>query len=91
MMENFDRLVISLLDSDAMKGCFKKELSLILNIPMNSIDDIWLESELVDGVVCQILKVSFNNVEINKESLFKLPFKSIYMNTLIFEVGDMFL
>lgn len=90
-MESFDSLVVSLLDSDAMKGCFKKELARILNVPIICINEIWLESEIIDGIVNQILKVSFIDAEISKESLMKLPFKSIYENTIIFEVGDMFL
>ena len=90
-MDSFDRLVISLMDSDAMKGCFKKELSDVLNIPKGCITDIWLETELTDGIASQMLKVSFANAEINKDDLMKLPFKSIYENCIIFEVGDMIL
>ena len=90
-MENLDSLIISLLDSDAMKGCFKKELASKLNIPVTSISDIWLESILVDGVVSQRVRVSFIDVEIKKEDLIRLPFQSIYGGTIIFEVGDMFL
>ena len=87
-MENFDSLIISLLDSDAMKGCFKKELGKILNVPVVCITDIWLETTITDGVASQILKVAFIDIEISKENLMKLPFKSIYENTIIFEVGD---
>ena len=90
-MENFDRLVISLLDSDAMKGCFKKELGRILNLPLVCIGDVWLETELTDGVATQVLKVAFIDAEISKEKLMTLPFKSIYENTIIFEVGDIML
>ena len=90
-MESFDSLVVSLVDSDAMKGCFKKELSRILDVPITCINEIWLESEIIDGIVNQILKVSFIDAEISRESLMKLPFKSIYENTIIFEVGDIFL
>lgn len=90
-MEEFDRLVISLLDSEAIKGCFKKELAKELHIPVTNIKDVWLETELVDGVATQVIKVSFINVEISKEKLMKLDFKSIYENTIIFEVGDILL
>ena len=90
-MENFDSLVISLLDSDAMKGCFKKELGRILNVPVDCITDIWLETKLVDGVASQVLKVSFIDVEIKKEDLMKLPFKSIYETCIVFEIGDVVL
>lgn len=90
-MEEFDRLVISLWDSEAIKGCFKKELAKQLHIPIDTIKEIWLESELIDGMVTQTLVVSFVDVEISKDRLMKLPFKSIYENTIRFEVGDMLL
>lgn len=87
-MENFDSLVISLFDSDAMKGCFKKELGKLLNVPVVCISDIWLETELIDGVVSQEVWVSFIDTKIKKEDLIKLPFKHIYENCIVFEVGD---
>ena len=87
-MENFDSLVISLLDSDAMKGCFMKELGRILNVPMVCISDMWLETEMNGGVASQVLKVAFIDAEIKKDDLMKLPFKSIYENCIVFEVGD---
>ena len=90
-MEEFDRLVISLWDSEAVKGCFKKELANKLNIPISTISEIWLESELIDGMVIQTVIVSFVDVEISKEKLMKIPFKSIYENTIRFEVGDILL
>ena len=90
-MENFDRLVISLLDSDAMKGCFKKELAKALNLPIVCIKDIWLETTLVNGVAIQEVVVSFIDAEIKREKLLELNFKSIYENTIRFEVGDVFL
>ena len=52
-MEYFDSLVISLLDSDAMKGCFKKELCKVLDVQMECITDIWLKTIINDGVVSQ--------------------------------------
>ena len=90
-MEELDRLVISLWDSEAIKGCFKKELAKQLDIPVSTIKEVWLESELIDGVVTQTVVVSFIGVEISKEKLMKLPFKSVYENTIRFEVGDMLL
>ena len=90
-MEDFDRLVVSLIDSEAMKGCFKKELAKSLHIPINSIKEVWLESDVIDGLVRQVVKVSFIGVEISKERLMELPFKSICENTIIFEVGDILL
>ena len=90
-MESFDNLVISLLDSDAVKGCFKKELADALNIDTSHITDVWMESKITDGVVTQEIHVSFIDIEIKKEYLMDLSFKSIYENTIIFEVGDIFL
>lgn len=87
-MEYFDNLIISLLDSDAMKGCFMKELGNILNIPVICINDIWLETTLVNGVAVQELFVSFLDAEIKKEDLMKLPFKYIINHCIVFEVGD---
>lgn len=88
---DLDGLVISLLDGNTMKGCFKKELANKLGIPTNTIVDVWLENNLIDGVVNQTVHVSFVDIEINKSDLMKLDFKSIYENTIIFEVGDIFL
>ena len=90
-MEEFDRLVVALLDSEAIKGCFKKELAKALHIPVSHISDVWLESEVMDGIVSQVVKASFIDVEISKECLCNLDFKSIYENTIIFEVGDILL
>ena len=90
-MENFDSLIISLLDSDAMKGCFMKELGRKLNIPVICIKEIWLETELVEGMAIQELYVSFIDAKIDKDKLMDLPFKYIYENCIVFEVGDMFL
>ena len=90
-MEEFDRLVSSLLDSNAVIGCFKKELAKALNIPVDCISDVWLETEVTDGVITQMIKVAFIDAEINKKDLMKLQFKSIYENTIIFEVGDIVL
>ena len=88
MMENLDSLIITLLDSDAMKGCFKKELGNVLNVPVVCITDCWLQSELTDGVVSQYLYVSFVDAKIMKEDLKDLPFEYIYENCIVFKVGD---
>lgn len=90
-MENFDNLVISLLDSNVMKGAFIKEVAGILNIPMSCICDVSLETELIEGMATQIIIIEVIDVEIKKENLMDLPFKSIYENTIRFEVGDIFL
>lgn len=90
-MESFDSLIISLLDSDTMKSCFKKELAESLNIPVTTISDVWLETSLVNNVATQELVVSFVDANISKDRLMDLPFKSIYENTIRFEVGDIFL
>lgn len=90
-MESFDSLIISLIDSDAMKGCFKKELATKLDIDVSGIDDIILESELIDGVISQILKVFISDTKIKKEVLMDVPFKYIQDNCIVFEVGDVVL
>ena len=90
-MESFDRLVISLLDTNAIKGCYKKELAKALNVPVSTITDVWLETELIDGVATQMLKVSFVDAKIDKKHLMDLNFKYIYENCIVFEVGDVFL
>lgn len=87
-MEHFDSLVISLLDSDANKGLFIGELCKILDIPKICIANVWLETELINNVVTQELWVSLQDANIKKEKLMKLPFKEIYDNCIIFEVGD---
>lgn len=91
MEEDFERLVISLVDSDVMKGVFKKELAKRLNVPVDTITDIWLETDLIDGVASQVVKVAFVDAEISKSDLMKLPFQSIYENCIVFEVGDIIL
>ena len=88
---DLDSLVISLLDSNATVGCFKKDLSDKLGIPKEYIIDVWLENDLVDGLVSQTINVSFVDVEISKSNLMDLDFKSICGNTIIFEVGDIFI
>lgn len=90
-MESFESLVISLWDSDAMKGSFKKELADALNISVKNITDVWMNTEVIDGVASQELHVALVDAKISKDKLMDLPFKSIYENTLIFEVGDIFL
>lgn len=90
-MDSLDSLIISLLDSNVMKGAFIKELAGILNTSPNNIIDVSLHVESVEGVITQILKVELHEVELKKENLMQLPFKSIYGNVIIFEVGDIFL
>ena len=87
---DIDSLAISLMDSNALIGCFKKELGRVLNIPVVCIPEVWLETELVNGVVQQEIRVSLIDSKISKEKLMELPFKAIYENVLIFEVGDFF-
>lgn len=87
-MENFDNLIVSLLDSDAMKGCFKKELSEKLGVDVSEITEVWLETQVIDGVIRQMLKVAFVDATIKKEKLVKLPFDHIYENCIVFKVGD---
>ena len=87
-MEHFESLVISLLDSDANKGLFIGELCQALDIPKNCIKDIWLSTSVNKGVISQEVYVEIVGVKIKKSDLMKLPFKCIYENFIIFEVGD---
>ena len=87
-MEYFDNLVISLLDSDSNKGLFIGEICDVLNVPKTSIGDVWLKSNITNGVINQEICVSFIDTKIKKEDLVKLPFKHIYENIIVFEVGD---
>lgn len=87
-MENIDSLIISLLDSDAMKGCFKKTLSEQLDIEPSKIKEIWIETNLIDGMARQMLYVSFIDATIRKDKLLDLPFEYIYENCIVFKIGD---
>ena len=83
----FDSLIISLLDSDAQKGLFKKELAEKLDIPLICLGEIWIESVVNNGVVHQYLYVQFFD-EIYKKNLMKLDFVFIEDNCIVFEIGD---
>ena len=83
----FDSLIISLLDSDAQKGLFKKELAEKLDIPLICLGEIWIESVVNNGVVHQYLYVQFFD-EIYKKNLMKLDFAFIEDSCIVFEVGD---
>lgn len=83
----FDSLVISLLDSDAQKGIFKKDLAKKLDIPLICLGEIWIESVINNGVVHQFLYVQFSD-KIHKENLMKLDFAFINDNCIVFEIGD---
>lgn len=86
----FDALIISLLDSDAQKGIFKKDLAKKLNISSDCLRDIWIESAILDGVVQQYLYVLYTG-RINKSNLMKLDFAFIEDSCIVFEIGDIIL
>ena len=83
----FDSLVISLLDSDAQKGIFKKDLAKKLNVTSDCLRDIWIESTILHGVVQQYLYVMYSG-RINKSNLMKLDFAFIEDSCIVFEIGD---
>ena len=83
----FDSLVISLLDSDAQKGIFKKELAKTLNIPVTHLGDMWIETEITNGVIQQYLYVQYND-KIDKDNLMEVDFESIRNSCIVFEIGD---
>ena len=65
-MENFDNLVISLIDADANKGLFISELCRILNLPKICVGEIYLNTKLNNGVITQEVCVEMINAEIKK-------------------------
>lgn len=83
----FDSLIISLLDSDAQKGIFKKELSNKLDIPVTHLGDVWIESVVNNGVVHQYLYVLYDG-RIRKSNLIGLDFAFIENSCIVFEIGD---
>lgn len=84
---NIDSLVISLLDSEANKGLFKKEVAKELGLYPQDIFDVWLESEKVNGVVTQYLYISFRG-KISKEKMDKFDYSFIDGFAIVIEVGD---
>ena len=89
-MENFDSLIISLFDSQANIGLFKKELAGILDVPLSYISDPFIENELINGVLKQCLYVDVNG-KIPKEKLEQLNFDYYNNGYLIFDIGDVVL
>ena len=82
-----DSLIISLLDSDAQKGLFKKELSKKLNISSDCLGEIWIESRIIHGIVQQYLYVLYSG-RINKSNLMNVDFAFIEDSCIVFEIGD---
>lgn len=89
-METLESLIVSLLDVEANKGLFKKELATKLNLLPNEISDVWLESEYTNGVVTQYLYISFNG-RIKKETMDNFEYSFIDGYNIVIEVGDRFL
>lgn len=83
----FDNLIISLIDCEANKGLYKKEIAEKLGLTPNDIGDVWLESELNNGVVTQYLYISFTG-RVKKEVMDKFDYSFIDGYNIVIEVGD---
>ena len=82
-----NQLIISLIEVEANKGLFKKELANQLHLSPSDISDVWLESELNNGVVSQYLYISFNG-RIKKDVLDNFDYSFIDGYNIVIEVGD---
>lgn len=82
-----NQLIISLIEVEANKGLFKKELAVKLCLSPSDIQDVWLESELNNGVVSQYLYISFNG-RIKKEVMDNFDYSFIDGYNIVIEVGD---
>lgn len=82
-----DQLIVSLLDVEANKGLFKKELAVKLCLSPSDISDVWLESERVNGVITQYLYISFSG-RIKKEVMDNFEYAFIDGYNIAIEVGD---
>lgn len=86
-LESLDSLIISLLDVEANMGVFKKELSEILDIPLVCIDDPFLKTEIVNGVVRQYLYVGLSD-KIPIHKLMQVEFDCFHNGFIVFDIGD---
>lgn len=86
-MEHLNNLLISLIDVEANKGLFKKEVANKLGLVPSDIYDVWLESEYTNGVVTQYICISFSG-KVKKEKLDKFNYSFTDGYNLYIEVGD---
>ena len=84
---DFDKLIISLIDCEVNKGLYKKEIARKLGLTPTDISDVWLESELNNGVVTQYLYISFSG-RVKKEVMDKFDYSFIDGYNIVIEVGD---
>ena len=87
---SLEQLIISLIDVEANKGLYKKELANQLGLVPNDINDVWIESEYVNGLVSQYLYISFDG-RIKKENMDKFDYAFIDGYNIAIEVGDIIL
>ena len=89
-IESFDELIASLIDMEANIGQFKKELSVKMDIPMSDIDDPFIQSEMVNGVVKQYLYVGLSD-KVPMGKLLNLGFDYFDNGFLVFDIGEIVL
>ena len=89
-MESMDNLITALIDVEANMGLFKKELARRIQVDMSDIDDPFLKSEMVNGVVKQYLYVGLSD-KVSMGKLLNLGFEYFEDGFLVFEVGDIVL
>ena len=87
---SLEQLIISLIDVEANKGLYKKELANQLGLVPSEINDIWIESEYVNGLISQYLYISFDG-RIKKEVMDKFDYAFIDGYSIAIEVGDIIL
>ena len=89
-LESMDNLITALIDVEANMGLFKKELARRIQVDMSDIDDPFLKSEMVNGVVKQYLYVGLSD-KVSMGKLLNLGFEYFEDGFLVFEVGDIVL
>ena len=89
-LESYDGLVTALIDVQGYLGQFKKELSRKLDIPMVCIQDPFIETEMVNGVVRQYLYVGLND-KVPMGKLLNLGFDYFHEGFIVFDLGDVIL
>ena len=89
-LESYDGLVTALIDVQGYLGQFKKELSRKLDIPMVCIQDPFIETEMVNGVVRQYLYVGLND-KVPMGKLLNLGFDYFHEGFIVFDLGDVML
>jgi hypothetical protein len=89
-LEYLDNLIVSLIDVEANKGLFKRELARKLDVPVELIQDPFIESEQINGVVKQYLYVGLAH-KVPISNLLKLDIDYFDNGFLVFDIGDVVL